>query len=415
MNSAALRSVKSIDLFLLLAFRFSSAVTCAQPLAAQAPADGSEKFSPLASSRQNFLGPGVALRPPHADAILLCQKAKKWRGTRPGHFHSKGNNMQNIRLRTATDVLAAIPALLGFVPVNSVVMIALTGSPATLAFVARTDVIGADAAADYSTALEQAAVTSVIWVVVGAGPVAAAGLDQIEAAQRELDSRGIRSVRTLVAESLEIGAEWFDTNGEESGRTADPILSEVSMNRIMSGRQTSSSRAEIEARYREDTAADMDAARAAAAEQGEDFARNTITEIAAVVRNFEVPSLDLAARAGLCAAEDPHHRDAMIGIVTISPQAAADAFGTIATHLRGNYRVQILTLAGLAAYVDGDGAAAGIALDAASAIGVDPSLTTLLKLLDASRTAGIKPEAIAELATIGVEVARSMGIDLDTE
>ncbi|WP_158170501.1 DUF4192 family protein [Rhodococcus sp. JT-3] len=79
--------------------------------------------------------------------------------------------MQNIRLRTATDVLAPIPALLGFVPANSVVMIALTGSPATLAFVARTDVIGADAAADYRTALEQAAVTSAIWVVVGTGPV----------------------------------------------------------------------------------------------------------------------------------------------------------------------------------------------------------------------------------------------------
>lgn len=92
-------------------------MTCAQPLAAQAPANGSEKILPLARSRQNFLSPGVALRPPRADAILLCQKAKKnWRGTRPGHFHSKGNDMQNIRLRTATDVLAAIPALLGFVP-----------------------------------------------------------------------------------------------------------------------------------------------------------------------------------------------------------------------------------------------------------------------------------------------------------
>ena len=87
--------------------------------------------------------------------------------------------MQNIRLRTATDVLAAIPALLGFVPANSVVMIALTGSPATLAFVARTDVIGADAAADYSTALEQAAVTSVIWVVVGAGPPQLVRLDAV--------------------------------------------------------------------------------------------------------------------------------------------------------------------------------------------------------------------------------------------
>ncbi|MCW2093080.1 UNVERIFIED_ORG: hypothetical protein M2328_006433 [Rhodococcus erythropolis] len=91
MNSAALRSVKSIDLFSLLAFRFSSAVTCAQPLAAQAPADGSEKFSSLARSRQNFLGPGVALRPPHADAILLCQKAKKIGGARgPVTFTARG-------------------------------------------------------------------------------------------------------------------------------------------------------------------------------------------------------------------------------------------------------------------------------------------------------------------------------------
>jgi hypothetical protein len=70
------------------------------------------------------------------------RRKKSWRGTTPGHFHRKGNDMQNIRLRTATDVLAAIPALLGFVPANSVVMIALTGSPATFAFVARTDVIG---------------------------------------------------------------------------------------------------------------------------------------------------------------------------------------------------------------------------------------------------------------------------------
>lgn len=73
------------------------------------------------------------------------------------------------------------------------------------------------------------------------------------------------------------------------------------------------------------------------------------------------------------------------------------------------------TLAGLAVYVDGDGVAAGIAFDAASAIGVDPSLMALLEMLDASHTAGIKPEAIAELAAIGVEVVRSMGIDLDTE
>ncbi|MEF2109782.1 DUF4192 family protein [Rhodococcus sp. IEGM 1306] len=87
------------------------------------------KFSSLARSRQNFLGPGGHSGPSYRRDSPLLEGGKYWRGTRPGHFHSKGNDMQNIRLRTATDVLAAIPALLGFVPANSVVMIALTGHP----------------------------------------------------------------------------------------------------------------------------------------------------------------------------------------------------------------------------------------------------------------------------------------------
>lgn len=105
----------------------------------------------------------------------------------------------------------------------------------------------------------------------------------------------------------------------------------------------------------------------------------------------------------------PARRDALTGVVTINAAAATDAFTAASAHLRGNYRVQILTLAGLAAYVDSDGVAAGIAFDAADSIDVDPSRTTLLQLLDKSLEAGIKPEAIAELANIGVEVARSMG------
>jgi hypothetical protein len=189
-------------------------VTCAQPLAAQAPADGSEKISPLARSRRNFLGPGVALRPPRTDAILLCQKAKKLAGHEARSLSQQGERHAEHPFEDRHRRLGRNPGIARIRPANSVVMIALTGSPASLAFVARTDVIGADAAADYSTALEQAAATSVIWVVVGAGPVAAAGLDQIEAAQRELDSMGIRSIRTLFSESLEVRAEWFDTNGE---------------------------------------------------------------------------------------------------------------------------------------------------------------------------------------------------------
>lgn len=326
--------------------------------------------------------------------------------------------MQNIRLTSATDVLAAIPALLGFVPTDSVVMVALTepdGEPATLAFVARTDAVGGAPIDRYSEAITRANVAAVIWIVVGVDHVAAAGLDHIEEAQRELDSLGIRSVRILVAQSLEAGAGWFDMSGQENGLTEDPALSDTSLARTINGHKMSSSRAEIEARYIEDQAADMDAAHAAAREEGDEFAQTTIAEFAAVVRNFEAPNLDLAARVGLCAAMDASHRDALTGVVTISAAAAVDAFTATAAHLRGNYRAQILTLAGLAAYVSGDGTVAGIAFDAAHNIEVDPSKTTLLQLLEKSLTAGIRPEAIAELVTIGVEVARSLGVDLDTE
>ncbi|WP_341514501.1 DUF4192 family protein (plasmid) [Rhodococcus qingshengii] len=321
--------------------------------------------------------------------------------------------MQHIRLTTATDVLAAIPAILGFVPTDSVVMVALT-EDGTLAFVARTDAQHAASVENFRIAMPQSNVAMVIWIVVGTGPIAAAGLDHIEQAQRELDTLGVRSVRTLVTASLEADAEWFDINGDESGRTADHTVSDTTMARMLQGRHTSSSRDEIESRYNEhETVADMDAAHAAAREQGEEFGPTTIAELAEIVRNIHVPSPELSARVGLCAATDPHHRDALIGVITINQAAAADAFTTIAAHLRGTYRVETLTIAGIASYVAADGVAAAIAFVAARRTDARPS--NLLDLLETSLANGVNPEMIAELVAIGVEVARSMGVVLDTE
>lgn len=157
----------------------------------------------------------------------------------------------------------------------------------------------------------------------------------------------------------------------------------------------------------------MDAAHAAAREQGKGFGPTTVAELAEIVRNFHVPSAELSARVGLCAAAGPHHRDALIGVITINQAAAVDAFTTIAAHLRGTYRVEILTIAGVAAYVAADGVSAAIAFEAARR--TDAHSSNLLDLLETSLANGVDPEMIAELVAIGVEVARSMGVTLDTE
>ncbi|MCZ4618444.1 DUF4192 domain-containing protein [Rhodococcus qingshengii] len=325
--------------------------------------------------------------------------------------------MQNIRLTTATDVLAAVPAILGFVPTDSVVMVSLIergGEPTTLGFVARTDAAAAAPIYAYRQAIAQAAVTAVIWVVVGTGGVAAAGLDQIDESRRELDTMGIRTVRTLVAQSLEFGAEWFDLDGHESGLTTDPNLSDTSLAHALEGRQTVSSRDEIAARFTEGEAADMDAAHATAREQGEDFVRLTITEFAAALRGRKTPSLELVARIGVCATMRARYRDALIGVIAISAPAAQDAFTAAAAHLRGNERLQVLTLAGLAAYVAHNGPVAGIAFQTAHGINDHAAHTGLLDLLDKSLEMGVPPSDIAELVATGIEVAQSLGIDIET-
>jgi hypothetical protein len=328
-----------------------------------------------------------------------------------------------IRLRTATDVLAAIPAMLGFTPVQSIVAILLGESEADgmtggrLVLVSRYD---ADQDAEIPAkrlcgiaARENA--TGVILTVIASGPGSPAALDNMTSLRDRLDAEGVTPMLSLHTAELTEGAMWIDLDTLERGAVPDPTTSAVHAAAVFDGRNIATSRAAIAARYGLATEADPRVAARAAAEQGDDFARATITELAAVIRNGEIPSADLAARVGLVAASGPTQRDAFLGLAHYGAAQAHAAMILVANQARSHARVQTLTITAYFAYIAGAGSDAGIAIDAArvSAEDAPEAETRLLDLLDIALQRAMHPDTIAGLTTAGIVCAQELGVEFD--
>ncbi|MFC9363711.1 DUF4192 domain-containing protein [Rhodococcus sp. NPDC057014] len=326
-----------------------------------------------------------------------------------------------IRLSTATDVLAAIPALLGFVPVQSIVAILVgesdTDNAPRVILAARYDADTDVASVAYQLcgiAVREQATGAVLTAVVG-GPGASAALDNMAMLGDGLEAHGTRVMMSLHTAELIEGSQWVNLETLERGAVPDPSTSAVAATMVAEGRSIETTRAAIAARYGIAAEADARPAREAFRDQGHDFPRATITELAAVARSREVPSADLAARVGMVAAASPQLRDALLSLAHYGAAEAHAAMLLVANQLRGAARVQTLTATGLFAYLDGRGAEAGIAFDIAreTADTAPEADTGLLDLLDVAVQNGIHPHAIAELVTIGVDVAQKLGVEFD--
>ena len=218
--------------------------------------------------------------------------------------------------------------------------------------------------------------------------------------------------------ALEAGALWTDLDTYETGLTEDPNASTLSIhNAVEEGRSTAASREDIAARYAVTVEADTAPAHAALHAQGPDFVRHAVTELVTLVRTRGNPDAELAARVGLCATISPTARDALLFTANGNEHAAAHAFATIARQVRGNARIQILTVAAYCSYISGDGPSTGIALEAAQAAVIDGNGehdTPLRNLLDFALEHAVSPTAVTtQLHAIGAEAARSFGVDVD--
>ncbi|MGW5922130.1 DUF4192 domain-containing protein [Nocardia fluminea] len=345
----------------------------------------------------------------------------------------------NIVLRHVADageLIAAIPAMLGFFPHRSLVVAVLGPHPSkdgiqTIGAVTRFDI---DSAADPAEArrvariLESAGLSpntnSAIMIVVDDRPTGSTTADKL---LRHLAEVGIEPSHAWQVEQIAAGARYRDllTPGRD-GRVDDPRASTVAFAQVLDGHQISASRNELTdlltpnpvladqvrphldravVRYRDELAT------AATPDRIRDHRRDrTVWVLEQISTAEEAPSSarDLAATAVLL--RDRTIRDIMYGLACSENHGAAEAlWRRIASVTDGHDRAEAATLFAYSAYHRGNTVVAGIAI--ATALDADPT-HAMAALLEIALDERLPPERIRSLAEVGVSVAAELGIDI---
>ena len=369
------------------------------------------------------------------------------------HPRTPRSSIPRTRISGAHDIIAAVPAFLGFVPHRSLVLICLsesaTGTYAidtvmrhdlslpgavhtldddfpgpvtreTVEVIDRFAVLCARNRVQSAFAVivdDRASSTDTNWNIDHRFRAVASRLDT------ELRRHGTSVIRVFLTPRLESGQKWTSVTGPaEDGTVGDPATSPIALAYMLEGRTTHGSREMLE-----ESLAPLDTG----------FSREVAAYLLSVRRRH--PGSDrvrLEAVLGKLAswAAEPPDRPA---VVALSPLETAEfgvaltsvmvrdsllavtltGFADIAEQLwtvlmrtlPAPERVCPAALAAFAAYARGDGALASLAVDVA--LDADPSYS-LARLLERSLHAGARPEMIREVALSGYAVAEMCGVRL---
>ncbi len=390
-------------------------------------------------------GPGVSPAPaggrPAGAALLRCAEGATGeydRLARPGPA----------RLDDPGDLIAAIPAMLGFRPERSLVLAVLCAAPdaphsAVIDLVVRFDLRQpatgrpsdeGTVAAAASRVCARPGVVGVLVVLVDEGlPDPEGSLPQpipvLTALERRMESAAVPVRAVWAAHSICNGRPWWSlTDPGHRGLIADPVASRVTLNRVLDGRPIRRCRGELTALIAPDPAlceqvsAELGAAqdrakdRYVAAARREDpigFLHGELVTVLWLISNTE-SGADLAARelADIAVAlRDRELRDCMFALAaTVHAEAAEQVWSRLARALGGADRAETAMLLGYFAYVRGDGPFAGIALDAA--LDADPH-HSMAALLHTALETEMRPERVRDLARCGKDCALTLGVDMD--
>ncbi|WP_299558750.1 DUF4192 domain-containing protein [uncultured Mycolicibacterium sp.] len=322
-------------------------------------------------------------------------------------------------------LIAALPAVLGFVPERSLVLVTLERG--ALGCVMRVDLTpelpeAADELARVAAAGPADAAVAVI-VDDRAPDCQACAAEQCllaDALADALDTVGIELLAVHVVDRVAAGGRWrcVDDCGA-AGVVEDPRSSPVALAAVLDGRRLYDRRADLLAAVAPDPARTAavaavlgDAAsgpggpRSDADAQG--VARAVLAAVDRVADGREPADTELAGLArGL---GDVRVREVCYALAVGKRATAAEALWLLLARSTSTpWRTEALVLLAFSAYARGDGPLAGVALDAALA---DAPGHRMAGMLDRALQRGIHPERIRELALSGYRMAERLGVTL---
>lgn len=320
-----------------------------------------------------------------------------------------------IRLSAPEELLAAVPGLLGYVPANSVVMLAVGPRSRRVTKCARGDLPPPEhaesVARQIGDVMAEGRPSFVDTVVVGGGKPSAEGplpaIALVAAVRRALTERGVEQPRAYWVSEMAKGGRWRSYDDPElGGDLPDPSGTQLAAELAAIGQVTFGSRAELEALFRPDAEALL--------EQRSELIDAKIDELAKWTAEKGIAAVRQALRmseTGLLALSDEQVADLAIALAhsrvrdaclaTALPpeaplaQSAARVWQALSRALPVPDRAEAACLAAFAAYQQGDGSLARIALDVA--LEANPS-HVLAGLLDRALTHGVHPHELRGLA-----------------
>lgn len=326
------------------------------------------------------------------------------------------------QLRRPSSLIAALPAVLGFVPEHSLVLV--TTDDGDLGCVMRIDLSDDmdDAVAHLAEVAAVSAPHGAVAVIVDekGADCLQCGDDHAQLAATladELAAHGVELLAAHVVDRVAVGGRWHCADGcGRGGVIEDPSSSPLAAAAVLDGRRLYRRRAELvqvveadptradrlrEVIGRSPTAPRRQAQIRAAVET----AIATATDLA----EGNAPSDDRMAQLAV-ALGHPHVRDTLYGLAVGESAAAAESlWAELARALPEPWRAEALVLLAFSAYARGDGPLAGVSLDAALRCNPDHRMAGML---DSALQSGMRPEQIRELALSGYRQAGRLGVQL---
>lgn len=327
-------------------------------------------------------------------------------------------------------LIAAIPAVLGFVPEESLVLVTLAAGE--MGAVIRVDLSDetAEMAAGLGHLCEVAASgdadAAVAVIVDPDGLTCAVCVDEYRmlaaALETKLGGHGIELLAVHVVDRVQAGGRWQCADGcGDKGEVDDPAASPLALAAVLDGRRLYARRTELL-----EVIAAVDAERTAAiggiigkrsdttdhCSRSDSEVRADIERAMTAARQFadgtEPQDAELAVLA--CALVDPRVRDTLYALaVGVFSAEAEELWALLARVLPAPWRLEALVLLAFSAYARGDGPLAGVALDAA--LDLDGS-HRMAGMLDTALQTGLRPDRIRELALTGYRMADRLGVAL---